>query len=63
MREVIEHLEKASTLLCQVGVEQPIDEYTLSVLAKILLAHASITFAIAKLHLLIAKEEETCEKS
>ena len=63
MREVLEHLRKAAALLCEVEVEEPIDQYSLGVLAKIFLAHASIKFAEAKLHLLIAQEEEPCEKS
>lgn len=63
MQEAIEQLEKASTLLCQVEVERPIDEYTLSILAKIFQAHASIKLANARLLLLIAREEETGEEA
>lgn len=62
MREAIELLKEAGALLRKVEEEEPIDQYTEVIMAKIMLAHASVRLAEAKLRLLMAQKEETCEK-
>lgn len=61
MRETVDVLEKAVKALREVEEHEPIDEYSRSVLLGVRFARQFIMLGMARLRLLIAKEEETCE--